>query len=105
MRQPDCTFLSRRASPTDAQDGAVDIGNMFLSYVHPIMPSGKASPWLMPSFKARLLYSFRVALSIGLASVWVLNPTTHDLFIPGLLVPIAAVSRLGTAVFISMIFF
>lgn len=50
---------------------------------------------MLPNFRAKLLYAFRVALSMGLSALWVLHPVTGTLFIPGLLVPIGAVRMLG----------
>lgn len=53
---------------------------------------GGVEQWMLPLFRARILYCFRVALSVSLACAWVFAPPTRPLFPPSILIPLAAVS-------------
>ena len=48
-------------------------------------------PWLLPEFKARALYSCRLAASALLACAWIFNAEAAVLFTPGILIPVACV--------------
>ncbi len=53
--------------------------------------AGAGIPWLLPQFRARVLYSVRLAVSALLACVWVFNDDAALLFTPGILIPVACV--------------
>ena len=48
----------------------------------------------MPSFRARILFCFRVGLAVGLGCAWMLTEETKALYPPGILIPFAAVRAL-----------
>lgn len=64
-----------------------DLGLLFLSH-----GSDSRSPWLLPTFRARVLYCWRVAFAAALSSVWVFSSGTQDVFDVTVLIPITAVS-------------
>jgi hypothetical protein len=50
------------------------------------------TPWLLPTFPARATFSLRQVISIVLSCAWVFSDDAARLFVPGILVPVAAVS-------------
>jgi hypothetical protein len=55
---------------------------------------GTLEDWLLPTFRGRLLFCTRVAISVALSSAWVFAPQTSALFPPSILIPLAAVCGL-----------
>ena len=90
------TFFVRIADPADE---TVDLTAAFAHF--PVERSGICRPidavmgspekWLMPSFRARVLFATRAAASVGLSAAWVFTPATARLFPPSILIPIASV--------------
>lgn len=51
-----------------------------------------SDPWMLPAVRARLVYCLRLSVAIGLTSAWSFVPGALDLFVPNVLVALAAVS-------------
>lgn len=95
-------------------DGLADNGDLGLSFLSTqanmdrlfpgIICKAPATPWLLPAFRGRVMYSARVGLSIALGAAWVLNSYTHSFFLPGLLIPIGAVSSFCRTVLVHRLF-
>jgi hypothetical protein len=49
---------------------------------------------MLPAVRARLVYCLRLSVAIGLTSAWSFVPGAVDLFVPNVLVALAAVSPL-----------
>jgi hypothetical protein len=57
-------------------------------------PPQASDPWMLPAVRARLVYCLRLSVAIGLTSAWSFVPGALDLFVPNVLVALAAVSPL-----------